>query len=177
MGQSPAWSSSDCHNYDSRESNQQMQWLTENKPSFIQKHHVVISHQSPFAANVYPELVAMATSLRPSISAMSSFDSLTRKPLESNSELLAAIHPKLCWFKIYLPHPPHQGDSGSQRWVGEPLGVWYGHSHLGTDWGYCFRFPDFPRIMEWWGILGPKSGKNWSFSPLTFVRGHVRTLL
>ena len=53
--------------------------LIENKPFFIRKPHVVISRQSPFAANVVPKLVAMATSLRPSISAMSSLDSLTPK--------------------------------------------------------------------------------------------------
>ena len=45
MGQSPAWSSSDRRNYESRESDQQMQGLmkSENKPSFIRKPHVVIS--------------------------------------------------------------------------------------------------------------------------------------
>jgi len=32
--------------------------------------HVVISRQSPFAANAVPKSVAMATSLRPSISAI-----------------------------------------------------------------------------------------------------------
>jgi len=25
------------------------------------------------------------------------------------------------------------------------------HPQLGTDWRYCFRFPDFPRITEWRG--------------------------
>jgi len=77
MGWSPTWSSSDRHNYNSRESDQQMQSLNENKPFFILKHHVVISRQSPSAANV--KLVAMATPLRPSISAMSSLDSLSPK--------------------------------------------------------------------------------------------------
>ena len=60
------------------ESDQHTQGLTENKPSFIRKHHVVIS-RSPFAANVVPKLVAMATSPRPSISNMSSLDSLIPK--------------------------------------------------------------------------------------------------
>jgi len=64
-GQSPAWSSSDRRNYDSRESDQQTQGLTENKSSFIRKHYVVISRQSLFASNVVAKLVAMATSLRP----------------------------------------------------------------------------------------------------------------
>jgi len=53
--------------------------MTDNKPSFTQKPHVIIFRQSPFAANAVPKLVAMATSLRPSISAMSSLDSLTPK--------------------------------------------------------------------------------------------------
>ena len=38
-----AWSSSNRRKYKSRQSDQQTQGLTENKPSFIQKHHVVIS--------------------------------------------------------------------------------------------------------------------------------------
>ena len=53
--------------------------LTENKPSFIGNPHVVISCQNPFSANVVTKLVSMATSLRPAISAMSSFDSLSPK--------------------------------------------------------------------------------------------------
>ena len=76
-GQSPAWSNSDRRNYDSRKSDQQTQGLTENRPPFIRKHYVVISSQSPFAANVVPKLVAMATSLRHWISAMLSSDSIT----------------------------------------------------------------------------------------------------
>jgi len=47
------------------------------------KPHVIISRQSPFAANIVSKLVALATSLTPSISAMSSLDSLipeTYKP-------------------------------------------------------------------------------------------------
>jgi len=78
-----------------RESYQQTQGLTENKPPLIRKHYVVISR--PFAANVVPKLVAMATSLRPSISVMSSLDSVSPKthPLESNSMSLAVIQVKL----------------------------------------------------------------------------------
>jgi len=51
--------------------------MTDNKPSFPRKPHVIIFRQSPSAANAVPKLVAMATSLRPSISAMSSLDCLT----------------------------------------------------------------------------------------------------
>jgi len=86
-------------------------WLTENKPSFIRKPHVVISRQSPFAANVVPKLVAVAISLRPLISAMSSLDSLTPKTYPWNQ---TAIHR----FKVYPPHLTHQGDNRCQRWVG-----------------------------------------------------------
>ena len=53
--------------------------MTDNKPSFTRKSHVVIFGQSPFAANAVPKLVAVATSFRPSISAMSSLDSLSPK--------------------------------------------------------------------------------------------------
>ena len=53
--------------------------MTDNKPSFTRKPHVVIFRQSPFAANAVPKLVAMATFLGPSISAMSSLYSLTPK--------------------------------------------------------------------------------------------------
>ena len=77
--QSPVCTSSDRRNYESRHSDQQTKGLTENKSSFIRKPHVVISRQSPFAANIATKLVATATSLRPSISAMSSLDSLTPK--------------------------------------------------------------------------------------------------
>jgi len=55
--------------------------MTDNKSSFTRKPHVVIIRQSKFAV---PKLVAMATSLRPSISAMSSLDSLTPKTYPLN---------------------------------------------------------------------------------------------
>jgi len=53
--------------------------MTDNKPSFTRKSHVVIFRQSSSAANTVPKLVAMATSLRPWSSAMSSLDSLSPK--------------------------------------------------------------------------------------------------
>jgi len=65
-------------NYESRESDQQTQGGLK-KPSSIRNPHVVISRQNPFAANVVPTLVSMATFLRPSISAMSSLDNLFPK--------------------------------------------------------------------------------------------------
>ena len=53
--------------------------MTDSKPSFTRKPHVVIFRQIPFTANAVPKLVAMATSPTPSISAMSSVDSLSPK--------------------------------------------------------------------------------------------------
>jgi len=44
--QSPAWSNSNCRNYESRYSDQQTWGLTENKLSFIRNPHVVISRPS-----------------------------------------------------------------------------------------------------------------------------------
>ena len=81
------------------------------KPPSITNRLLAIVHTKPIIALLAPKLVAMATSLRPSISAMSSLDSLTPKtyPLESNSESLDAIQPKLCGFKVYLPHPHTKG--------------------------------------------------------------------
>jgi len=133
------------------------------------KSHVVISHHRQCTASVVPKTVAMATSLRPSISAMSSVDSLTPKthPLESNCESLAALQPKLYTLKVYLPHPIPQGNSRSQRWVG-PLYIWYGRPHLAADWSYYFRFPDFPALGNGGlkvSILGPRIAENWGFSP------------
>jgi len=136
------------------------------KHSSISNSLVVICQTKPVIAILVPKLVAMATSLRPSISAMSSSDSLTRKTysLESNRESLAAIQPMLYRFKVYLP----EGNNRSQGWLGDPLHVWYGRPHLATDWPYCFRFPDFFQIGEWRGsvsILGPQIGENWVFCP------------
>jgi len=72
------------------------------------------------AANgIVPKLVAMATSLRHSISAMSSLDSLS--PKESNSESLAAIQSKLCQFKVYLPHPHTKGTTDPRGGWGTPI--------------------------------------------------------
>ena len=99
--------------------------MTENKPSFTRKPHVVIFRQSPFAANAVPKLVAMATSLRPSISAMFSLDSLTPKtyPLESNSESLPVIQPKVYRFKVYLSDPHTKETADLRDGWGDPLHV------------------------------------------------------
>ena len=41
-------------------------------------------------------------------------------PLESNSESLDAIQPKLCRFKVYLPHPHTKGTADLRDGWGYP---------------------------------------------------------
>jgi len=56
--------------------------------------------------------------------------------IQSNSESLAAIQPKLYRFKVYLPHSTYQGDSRILGWdVGwwDSHHVWYGCPHIATD--------------------------------------------
>jgi len=77
----------------------------------MRKPHVVISRHSPFADNVVPRLVAMATSIRPSnldlgyvfIGLLDSENLATPRMKQR-----VAIQPKLYRFKVYLPHPTHQ---------------------------------------------------------------------
>jgi len=111
--------------------------MTDNKSSFARKPHVVIIRQSKFAANAVPKLVAMATSLRPSISAMSSLDSLTPKTYTTRiKQRVASCHTAEVISIQSLPAPPlppHQGDSRSQRWVGDPHHIWCGHAHIVRD--------------------------------------------
>ena len=108
--------------------------MTDNKPSFTRKLHVVIFRQSSFAPNAVPKLVVMAMSLIPSISAMSLLDSLSQKPTPRIKQRVASCHTtEVVWIQN-LPAPPtHQGDSRSQRWVGDPLHVRYGRPNIGTD--------------------------------------------
>jgi len=68
--------------------------LIENKPFFIRKPHVVISRQSPFAANVVPKLVATATSLSCRVLATSAFCRPTLKPPSITNRLVAIVHTK-----------------------------------------------------------------------------------
>ena len=109
--------------------------MTDNKPSFrpIRKPHVVIFRQSSFAANAAPKLVAMATSLRPSISGMSSLDSLTpkTKPTPRIKQRVSCHTAEAMSIQSLPAPPPHQADSRSQRWVGTPPRlVWTcSHSH------------------------------------------------
>ena len=52
---------------------------------------------------------------------------------------------------------------------------WYGRPHLATDWPYCFRFPNFPRIREWQGskcwFWVRKSAKIGGFCPSNLLGG------
>jgi len=111
--QSPACSSSDRRNYESRASDQQMLRLTENKPSFVRKPHVVISRQSPFAAIVVPKLVAMATSLRPSVSAISLLDSLSPKTHPRIKQRVASYHTT----EVTAHRKPKSGCHGNVPWT------------------------------------------------------------
>jgi len=52
----------------------------------------------------------------------------------------------------------------------DPHRVWYGRPNLVTDWPYYYRFPDFPRIMEWLGSKCRLWVHNWGFSPSNFFR-------
>jgi len=113
-------------------------WPTTKTPS-ITNRLVAIVHTKPVIAILVPKLVATATSLRPSISAMSSLDSLTRKHAPGIKQRVASCHTAEVIgpyrFKVDLPHPTHQGDNRSQRWWGDhlrppPCLVWTcSHSH------------------------------------------------
>ena len=152
--------------------------LTENKPSFIWKPHV-ISRQSPFAANVVPKLVAMATSLRLSSRLCLHWIAWSRKRIPRIKMRVASCHTaEVIWIQSLAAPPTHQGDNQSQRWMGDPVHVWYGRPHLAKDWLCCFRFefPIFPALgnggaqnVDFW----PENRQKLGFSPLNFVRGHV----
>jgi len=87
-----------------RATNRRRGWL-KSKPSFIRKPHVVISRQSPFAANVILKLVAMATSLSPSICLHRI--ACPRKPTPRIKEPVASCHTAEVISIQSLPSPPH----------------------------------------------------------------------
>ena len=69
--------------------------MTDNKPSFTRKPHVVIFRQSSFAANAVPKLVAMATSLSRRVTAISAFcRPTTQTPPSKTNRLVAIVHTK-----------------------------------------------------------------------------------
>ena len=110
--------------------------MTDNEPSFTRKPHVVIFRQSPFAANAVPKLVAMATSLIPSISGMSSLDSLTPKTYPWGPRIkqrVASCHTAEVMSIQSLPAPPPTSRGQPISEVGgrpPPCLVWTcSHSH------------------------------------------------
>ena len=140
--------------------------MTDNKPSFTWKPHVVIFHQSPFAANTVPKLVDMATSLDPWSRVCLHWIAWPRKPTPRIKQRVASCHTAEVMLIQSLPAPPPtpRGQPISEM-GGDPHHVWYGRAHIATDWHYCFKFPDFPRSMEWRGSTSrfwvrkyPKSG-------------------
>jgi len=123
--------------------------MVQNKLPFIRKHYVVISRQSPFAANsrdrgskgrcrgnqfwnscitnAVPKLVATATSLDPRSRLCLHWIAWPWKPTPRIKQRVASCDIAADVISIQsLPSlPPHQGDSRSQRWVGDPRHVWY----------------------------------------------------
>ena len=99
-----------------------------------------------------------------------------RKPTPRIKQRVASCHTAEVMSIQSLPAPPpHQGDSRSQRWVGDPHHVWCGRAHIAADWRYCFRFPDFPRSREWRGSKSrfwvQKSPKSGLFRPSNLLGG------
>jgi len=125
-------------------------------------------------SNLVPKLIAMATSLRPSISAMSSLDSLTPKTHPKIKRRVASCHTAEVISIPSLPAPPHTKGT-ADFWGGwrDSYHVWYERPHIASDWPYCFRFPDFHRIKEWRGskcqFRVRKSAKSECSSPINFL--------
>jgi len=86
-------------------------------------------------AILVPKLVAMATSLRPSISAMVLLDSLTPKTLKSNSSRYLPYSRSYIHSKFTCPTPTPSGEPISKVGIGGPPSVFgiYGRPHLATD--------------------------------------------
>jgi len=148
--------------------------MTENKPSFTRKPHVVIFCQSPFAANAVPKLVAMATPLDPRSRLCLHWIACPRKHTPRIKQRVASCHTAEVISIQSLPAPPHTPRGTADFWGGvvglPPCLVWTSsHSYRLTLLFY--RFPDFPRIRNGGlkvSILGPQIGTNWGFSPLNF---------
>ena len=142
-----------------------------------------MSHHSPFAANVVPKLVVRVTSLRPSTSAMSSLDSLTPKTYPQNQNVSCQLPYSRSYIdsKFTCPTPHNKGTADLRDgWGGSPpCLVWTcSHNHRLTLLFQISRFsPQYGMVGLKVAILGLKIAKKWGFSPLKFVRGHVRTPL
>ena len=171
------WSCSDpATTYPERATNRHRGWLKISHPlyeSLMSLSPVIVHLQLMLSKNWLP----WQRSLDPRSWLCLHWIAWPRKPTPRIKQRVASGHiqPKLYLLKVYLPHPTHQGDNRSQRWVGT-LHIRYGRSHLAIEGAFCFRFPDFPCIGNDGhkvSILGPKLTKNWNFSPLKFVREHV----
>jgi len=66
--------------------------MTDNKPSFTRKPHVVICRQSPFAANAVPKLVAMEHPLDPRSRLCLHWIACPRKPTPRIKQCVATCH-------------------------------------------------------------------------------------
>jgi len=69
-----------------------------------------------------------------------------------------------------FPSPCPKGTTDLSRWQWDVRHIWYGRRILATDWPYCFRFSDFPRIICGMvglklSTLGPQIRQNWGFRP------------
>ena len=125
-------------------------------------------HTKTVITILVPKLVAIAAYLRPSISAMSSLNSLTRKPTLRIKQRVASCHTAevgALWF-YFLRY------TNTLTYL-----LTYLLTCITTDWPYCFIFPDFPRIRERRvvSILGPQIGENWGFFAPQIFMEHVWT--
>ena len=163
------WSCSDpATTYPERATNRHRGWLKISHPLYesLMSLSPVIVHLQLMSKNWLP----WQRSLDPRSWLCLHWIAWPRKPTPRIKQRVASGHiqPKLYLLKVYLPHPTHQGDNRSQRWVGGPLHVWYGHPHLNTDWRYFLDFSIFPALEMAElkvSIVGPKIGKMVFFAP------------
>jgi len=83
------------------------------------------------------------------------------KPTSIDLDRVASCHTAEVDSNVYLPHSMPQGNNRSQPWWWDPHHVWCVRRSLATDCPYCFRSPDFPRIMEWWAQSVDLGSANW----------------
>ena len=90
--------------------------LTENKPSFIRKPHVVISRQSSFAADAVPKLVVIATSLNRRSRLCLHWIVCPRKPTPKIKQRVTSCHTaEVMWIQsLRVPPPTPRGQPISE---------------------------------------------------------------